>query len=206
LDGIRQAALFVPGLLKRLYDWVLSWAEHPRSGQALFLIAVAEASFFPIPPDVLLMALSLSRPQKAFHWALVCAAGSVLGGMVGYALGWNFMAAVGQKILNFYGLEGKYALVQAMYQDYDAWAVAAGGFTPLPYKLFTITAGAFAINFGTFVIASILSRSARFFFVAGLIYYFGPSVKRTIDRYFNLFTVILLVLLVGGYLVLRWLL
>lgn len=206
MDGVRQTALFVPGLVKRLYDWVLSWADHPRSGQALFLLAAAEASFFPIPPDVLLMALSFSRPQRAYHWALICTAGSVAGGIAGYALGWNFMAAVGQKILTLYGLQGKYDLVQSLYQDYDAWAVAAGGFTPLPYKLFTITAGAFAINFGTFVVASILSRAARFFLVAGLIHSFGPSVKRVIDKYFNLCTVLLLLLLVGGYLVVRWLL
>lgn len=203
--GVRQGVLYFPSLIRRLYDWVLSLAEHPKSGPALFGLSAAEASFFPIPPDVLLIALSLSRPQKAFYWASICLAGSVLGGIIGYGLGWNFMAAIGGKILAFYHLNDKYVVVQQLYQQYDAWAVAIGGFTPLPYKLFTITAGAFEINFCTFMLASAISRSARFFLVAGVVYAFGPSVRRFLEKYFNLCTIIFMVLLVGGFILLKWL-
>ncbi len=204
MEGVRSVALFVPSLLRRIYDWVLSWAEHPRAGTALFSLAFAEASFFPIPPDVLLIALSLSRPSKAFHWAMLCSAGSVFGGIAGYYLGWQFMAAIGQKILAFYHLTDKYSAVQALYQQYDAWAVAMAGFTPLPYKLFTITAGAFDINFPTFLVASMLSRSARFFLVAGLIHFFGPAVRHFLDKYFNICTVAFFILLIGGFILVKW--
>jgi len=206
LEGVKQAVFFFPGLLRRLYDWVLSWAEHPRAGHALFWIALAESSFFPVPPDVLLIALALSRPLNAFRWASISTAGSVVGGVVGYGLGWNFMASVGQQILSLYHLQEQYLVVQEMYRNYDAWAVAAGGFTPLPYKLFTITAGAFDINFPTFVMASFLSRGARFFLVAGLVYAVGPAVKDFLERYFNFCTLVFLALLVGGYLLVQWIL
>ncbi len=206
MEGVKQTILFIPSALRRLYDWVLSWADHQHAGLALFLLAFAEASFFPIPPDVLLIALALSHPKRSFKWASICLAGSVLGGMAGYWLGWEFMASVGQKILAFYHLTDKYEVVQALYQKYDAWAVAAGGFTPLPYKLFTITAGAFQINFPTFIIASIISRAGRFFLVAGVIYKFGPPVKYFLDRYFGLCTFVFMALLIGGFVLIKWLL
>ncbi len=206
MEGVRTAALFIPNLLRRLYDWVLSWADHPKAGLALFAFAFAEASFFPIPPDVLLMALSLSKPARALHWAAICSVGSVMGGIAGYILGWQFMATIGQKILAFYHLFSKYELVQGLYQQHDAWAVAAAGFTPLPYKLFTITAGAFDIDFPTFVVASALSRSARFYMVAGLIYFFGPAVRNFLEKYFNLCTVVFFILLIGGFVLIKWIL
>ncbi len=206
MEGVKSFALFIPNGLRRLYDWVLSWAEHPQAGLALAVLAFAEASFFPIPPDVLLIALSLSRPGKAFRWAIFCSVGSVLGGIAGYMLGWHFMTLIGHKILAFYHLTDKYEVVQSMYQQYDAWAVAAAGFTPLPYKLFTIAAGAFEINFAIFIIASALSRSARFFLVAGSIYIWGPSMRNFLEKYFNLCTIIFFILLVGGFILIKWIL
>lgn len=149
------------------------------------------------------MVLCIAVPRKAFRYAAICSVGSVLGGMLGYGLGMGFMDTIGVKILEWYGLHDKYEVVKGLYQQYDALAVGAAGFTPLPYKLFTITAGAFKINFLTFVLISILSRSARFFLVAGFIYKFGAPVRHFIERYFNLLTIAFFVLLVGGFLVIK---
>ena len=191
------------GWIRQIYDRCLLWVQTPYGVWALFLIAVAESSFFPIPPDVFLMVLCISVPSKSFRYAAVCAAGSVIGGAIGYGLGLGFMDTIGVKILELYGLHDKYEVVQDLYRQYDAFAVGAAGFTPLPYKLFTITAGAFKINFVTFILVSILSRSARFFLVAAFIYKFGAPVRHFIERYFNLLTILFFILLIGGFLVVK---
>lgn len=190
-------------LIQRLYIRCMDWIQKPAGIWVLFFIAVAESSFFPIPPDIFLIALCISVPKKSFKYAAVCAVGSVLGGILGYGLGLGFMDTLGKTILDWYGLHDKYEVVQNLYRTYDAWAVGAAGFTPLPYKLFTITAGAFKINFPVFVIVSIISRSARFLLVAGLIYKFGAPVQGFIMRYFNLLTFIFLFLLIGGFILLK---
>ncbi|MDD3620150.1 MAG: YqaA family protein [Desulfobulbaceae bacterium] len=190
-------------LLQRIYLRCMEWIRTPAGIWALFFIAVAESSFFPIPPDVFLIALCIAVPAKSFRYALVCAAGSVVGGMLGYGLGFGFMDTVGFRILDWYGLHDKYQVVQDLYRRYDAWAVGAAGFTPLPYKLFTITAGAFQINFVVFAVVSALSRSARFFLIAWLIHAYGPRVQHFILRYFNLLTILFLILLIGGFLLLK---
>lgn len=187
------------GLLRRIYDRCMLWMAKPGGVWVLFGVAVAESSFFPIPPDLFLMALAIAIPAMAFRFALICTAGSVLGGILGYWLGYFFMDLIGHQILTWYGLVDKYEAVQALYRQYDGWAVGAAGFTPLPYKLFTLTAGAFEINFATFCLASLLSRGARFFLVAAFIYYFGPPIRTFIERYFNLLTIIFLILLIGGF-------
>lgn len=193
-------------LLQRVYNRCMQWIQTPAGVWALFFIAVAESSFFPIPPDIFLIALCVGAPQKSFKFAAICAVGSVIGGAIGYGLGMGFMDTLGQPILDMYGLHDKYATVQGLYQQYDAWAVGAAGFTPLPYKLFTITAGAFKINFLTFMFMSILARSARFFLVAGLIYKFGAPVQHFINRYFNILSIVFLVLLIGGFILIKVLL
>ena len=195
-----------PGLLRRTYDLAMTWIQTPYGLWALFLIAFAESSFFPIPPDVFLIALCIAVPAKSFRYAAICAAGSVLGGAFGYLLGMLFMDSVGQAVLDFYGLATKYLTVQELYQQYDVWAVGTAGFTPLPYKLFTITAGAFDLNFPTFVLVSLLSRSARFFLVAALIWKFGGRVRYFLERYFNLLSILFMVLLIGGFVLVKWVL
>lgn len=192
------------GWVRQIYDRCLLWVQSPSGVWALFLIAVAESSFFPIPPDVFLMILCIAVPPKSFRYAAICSVGSVLGGMIGYGLGMGFMDTIGVKILAWYGLQDKYEVVQSLYRQYDALAVGAAGFTPLPYKLFTITAGAFKINFVTFSFVSLLSRSARFFLVAAFIYKFGAPVRQFIERYFNLLTIVFFILLLGGFLVIRF--
>lgn len=190
-------------LLQRIYLRCLLWIQTPAGVWVLFFIAVAESSFFPIPPDVFLIALCISLPARSFRYAAVCAAGSVLGGMLGYGLGLGFMDTLGVRILDWYGLHDKYQTVQELYRRYDAWAVGAAGFTPLPYKLFTITAGAFKINFAVFLVMSLLSRSARFFLIAWLIHRFGPRVQHFILRYFNLLSILFLILLIGGFILIK---
>ncbi len=193
-------------MLRRLYDWVLHWAETPYGSWALFLLALCESSFFPIPPDVLLIALAVAVPRKSFKYALVCSAGSVIGGCLGYLIGWQFMATVGDRIIDFYGLNAKVEYIATLYSQYDAWAVGIAGFTPIPYKVFTIAAGLFKIKFSVFVLASLLSRSARFFMVGGLIYVCGPQIQGFIERYFNILAIAFAVLLVLGFVVVKYLL
>ncbi len=190
--------------LRKLYDWVLSWAETPYGVPALFVLAFTESSFFPVPPDVLLIALAISIPAKSLYYALVCSVGSVLGGMAGYLIGSEFMASVGHEIIRLYGFTDKWELVGSLYNRYAAWAVGIAGFTPIPYKVFTIAGGAFNIDFFVFVIASVISRSARFFLVAGLIYFFGPAIRGLIERYFNVLAVVFVVLLIGGFALVKY--
>jgi membrane protein YqaA with SNARE-associated domain len=190
--------------IRKLYDWVLHWAETPYAIPALFILAFAESSFFPIPPDVLLITLAISIPQRSFRYAFVCTAGSILGGMFGYFIGYQLMDMIGIPILNFYGAMEKYKYIQSLYMKYDAWAVSIAGFTPIPYKVFTIAAGAFKIDFLVFVLASIAGRAGRFYLVAGFIYFFGPPIKDFIDRYFNLLTIVFIVLLILGFVLIKY--
>ena len=195
MEGVRENV----GWIKRLYEWVLSWAETPYGSVALFLLAFAESSFFPIPPDVLLIALAVGAHKKAFRFAAICTAGSVLGGMVGYLIGWQFMAVVGDRIVALLHLQDKFEVAKNLYHTWDVWVVFVAGFTPIPYKVFTISAGLFKINFPLFVLASLVGRAGRFFLVAAILYFFGPTVKNFIDRYFNLLVTVFTVLLIGSF-------
>jgi membrane protein YqaA with SNARE-associated domain len=189
------------GPIRRLYEWVLHWAETPYGLPALALLALAESSFFPIPPDPLLMALCLGAASRSLKFAAVATAASVAGGMIGYGIG--ALAWLGVSDLFFAYVPGvtpeAFAGVQDLYLRYDFWAVFFAGLTPVPYKVFTISAGVFSINFPIFVLASVLSRGLRFFLVAGLIYRFGPSISSFIDKYFNLLTWVFGVLVVLGF-------
>jgi len=167
------------------------------------VLAFSESSFFPIPPDVLLMAMALSHPTRALWFALVCSVGSVLGGCFGYLIGAFAKEKVVDRLVRRFHWESQFERARAMYDRYDVWAVGIAGFTPIPYKIFTITGGIARLNFLRFLAASAASRSARFFLVAGTIYLFGPQVKDFIDRYFNLLTALFAVLLVGGFLLMH---
>jgi len=189
--------------IRQFYDWVLGWADSHYGTSALAALSFTESIFFPLPPDPLLMALSLGKPRRAFFFAAVCSAASVIGGVVGYTIGLLLFDAIGKQILAFYGVMDKYLLVQDYFRTYDAWAVGIAGFTPIPYKVFTISAGAFRISFAVFVLASAVSRSARFFLVAWLIQKFGDPIRNFIDRYFNLLTLVFTAAVIGGFLLLR---
>jgi membrane protein YqaA with SNARE-associated domain len=188
--------------LKKLYDWVLHWAHTPYGVPALFILAFAEASFFPVPPDVLLMALSLSIPRRAFSFALVCTMGSVIGGIAGYVIGFQFWE-IGKSILFHYVSFEDFLQVKHYYEQYEAMAIGIAGLTPLPYKVFTITAGFFQVNLPIFIGASFVSRALRFFVIAGLIYKFGTPIRTFIDKYFNILTLVFVLLIVLGFLALK---
>lgn len=190
--------------LRRLYDWVLGWADRPGGVWALFGISFAEASFFPLPPDLLLLLLALGRPRRAFWFALVCTAGSVLGAIGGYLIGNFLFVSIGQPILDFYGAGGQYESLGQMYNDHLWLTLGTAGFTPVPFKVFTIAAGAFGVAFVPFVVISALSRSGRFFLVAGLIRLFGEPIRGFIERWFNLLSIVFVILLVGGFVVVRF--
>ncbi|MEJ2201282.1 MAG: DedA family protein [Desulfuromonadaceae bacterium] len=194
--------------LRRIYDWVLHWAETPYGALALFLLAFAESSFFPLPPDVLLLALCISIPARSFRYAAYASLGSVLGGMVGYCIGmslWSALAAYFYRYIPGFTVE-TFDYVQGLFATYDFWTVFAAGFTPIPYKVFTIGAGVFNINFPVFVLASVIGRGLRFFLVAGLIYKFGSRMRVFIEKYFNLLTLLFMLLLLGGFVVIKLLL
>jgi len=200
-NEVKDLIVFNP--LKRLYNWVLSWAESPWGAWALFALAIAESSFFPIPPDILLIALGLSIPAKSFRYALICSVGSVLGGVIGYYIGYGLYETVGSYVVNLYNLQDAFDKIKLMYQDNAFMAVAIAGFTPIPYKVFTIAAGVCRINLWIFILASVLSRSARFFIVATIIRFGGEPAKKFIDRYFNLLTILFTILLIAGFLLVQ---
>ncbi|MBI2568127.1 MAG: DedA family protein [Candidatus Schekmanbacteria bacterium] len=200
-------ARFAPRLLsvRGLYDWVLSWAETPCGIWALALISFIESSIFPIPPDVLLIPLVLGARRKWWRLALCCTAASVAGGMLGYAIGWGAWETVGQAIVRFYHGEATMERIRIIYAEWGFLGVFGAALTPIPYKIFTIASGVFAFPIPSFLLASVLGRATRFFAVAGLLYLFGEPLKRFIDRYFNVLSVLFFVLLVGGFLLVKFL-
>lgn len=191
------------GILRRFYDVCMEWISGRYGEWALLGIAFVESSFFPIPPDVFLIAMCVAIPTLAFRYATICAVGSVLGGALGYGLGFWFMDGLGMPIIEWYGLAEKYDLLQHYFRQYDVWIVGTAGFTPIPYKLFTITAGFVQSNFVTFMLVSLIARSARFFLVAGLIWKFGPQIQRFIDKYFNILSIGFMILLIGGFVLMK---
>lgn len=192
-------------IIRRLYHWVLHWAETPYGEPALLLLAFAEASFFPIPPDVLLLALCISVPARSFRFAATASLGSVLGGMAGYGIGFGLWGIVADMFFRYIPgfSENLFSQVQQSFAANGFWVVFTAGFTPIPYKVITIGAGVFRIDFWIFLVASLVSRSMRFFLVAALIYRYGPSIKNFIEKYFNLLTLIFTLLLIGGFLLLN---
>ncbi|MFQ6608953.1 MAG: YqaA family protein [Fidelibacterota bacterium] len=191
--------------LRKVYDWVLHWAETPYAVPALILLAIAESSFFPIPVDVLLIAMAISIPKRAFHYALYTSLSSVIGGVGGYIVGFYFMHFIGNTIIDFYGYEQQYNTLAHTFQEHNFLAILVAALTPIPYKVFTITAGATNAGFVEFILASILGRTARFFAISSLIFFFGKRIKGFIDRYFNLLSIIFTILLVGGFILIKYL-
>ena len=192
--------------VRALYDWVLHWAATRYGAVALVLLAMAEASFFPIPPDVLLLAVCLARPERSLRYAALCTLGSVVGGMVGYALGWGMWGLLSEFFFNHVpGFTPEiFNKVGGFYEEWNFWAVFLAGMTPIPYKVFTIAGGVFGINFPIFVLASALSRGLRFGLEGILIQRFGPPMAGFIDRYFNWLTLAFGVVLVGGFVLLKY--
>ncbi len=194
--------------MKRLYFWVLHWAETPYGTPALFSLSFAESSFFPIPPDVLQIALSISKPRRSFFYAAVSGLGSVLGGIVGWLIGRAFWEVVGGFFMSYVPgcTPENFELVQGLYERNDFLAILGAAFTPIPFKVFTISAGIFNISLATLILASAVGRMARFMLVAVAIFFFGASVKTLLEKYFEVLTFLFFVLLVGGFVLIKYLL
>lgn len=191
-------------MLRRLYDHVLRLAEGPRAERWLAVISFSESSFFPIPPDVMLIPMVLARPDRAWRIAAICTAASVIGGFFGYAIGYFLFEAIGQAIINFYGFEAEFAKFEQMFVDYGLWVVAVAGFTPFPYKVATIASGVAHFDLMVFGLTSLLTRGGRFFLVAAILKVFGPPLRVFIERYFNLVTVVFVGLLIGGFVAIKY--
>jgi membrane protein YqaA with SNARE-associated domain len=200
---------------KKLYHWILKWAETPYGPIALFILAFVESVFFPIPPDILLIALALGSIRKSFRFALICTIGSVSGAFIGYGIGhfaWittngEFTGFAKFFFNNIPGFSvNLFNNIKALFIQWDFWVIFTAGFTPVPYKVFTITSGVFDINLFMFFIASIISRGARFFLVAFLIWKFGPGIKRFIENYFNMIALGFTACLIGGFVLVKYLL
>lgn len=178
------------------YDLSIGWGEHRWALGILFGVAVIEAIFFPVPPDILIIAICLSRPDRAVVATLIGAVGSVFGGIASYAIGYWAMDSVGTELIHTMGLQNGFERIQDVYRQWDFWAVFAAGFTPVPYKLFTLAAGAMSISFPWFVGASFVSRGLRYGIEAALLYYYGDRARIWIERRFNLLTLALMLLLI----------
>jgi membrane protein YqaA with SNARE-associated domain len=200
--------------IRKIYDWVLHWAQTPYGPLALFLLAFAESSFFPIPPDALLIALALGARSKSFKFAAICTIASVLGALLGYAIGYfvwwegtnEFSVVANFFFTNIPGFtEQLFFQVKELYDEWNFWIIFTAGFTPIPYKVFTVTGGAFDVNIFLFIIASVIGRAGRFFLVSFLIWKFGKHIQSFIDKYFNWLAIGFTVLLVGGFVGIKYL-
>lgn len=193
-------------MLRRLYDWTMGLSAHRYALPALAAISFIEASVFPIPPDALLLPMILAAPHRAWLIAGVCTIASVLGGLFGYGIGFLAFEELGRPLLDFYGYGEKFQSFQESYNEWGAWIVAGAGFTPFPFKVITIASGVTGLDMTVFVIASVLSRGARFFLVAGLLWYFGPRIRTFIENNLGILATAFFVLLFGGFVLVRYLL
>lgn len=186
-------------MLRKLYDWVFSLARHRHATRSLAVVAFSESSFFPIPPDVMLAPMVLAKPERAYFYATICTIASVIGGIAGYAIGF-FLEPVGMAILAALGKAGTFEASKELFQDYGAWVILIKGATPIPYKLISISAGIFQFSLGLFIALSVVTRAARFFLVAFVLKRWGPRMLKIIERRLALFTVLLVLLMIGGLL------
>lgn len=191
-------------MLRRLYDWVIRLSEHRRAPWALFGISFAESSFFPLPPDLMLLPMVLADRLKAWRFALITTVGSVLGGLLGYYIGAALFDSIGKPIIEFYGLTHKMDAFFGQYKTYGALIVFVAGFTPIPYKVFTIASGVAGLSLPIFIGASLISRGARFFIVAGLLYFFGERIRAFIEKYLGILTILFTILLVAGFAAIKY--
>lgn len=192
-------------MLRRLYDWVIALSGTPQAPWALAIVSFVESSVFPIPPDVMLVPMCLANRRKALFYATICTLASVAGGFLGYAIGYYLWEVVGSWVIQTYGLGAKFDEFQKAFAEYGWWIIVLKGMTPIPYKLITIASGVAHFPLLAFTVASILSRAMRFFLIAGLLHFFGEPIRLFIEKYLTLLTTVFAVLLVGGFVLLRYL-
>ncbi len=191
-------------MLDRLYSRILAFAANEHAVPALALVAFAESSFFPLPPDLLLIPMILAQPRRAFRLAAICTGASVLGGFLGYAIGYLLFDAIGRPVLEFYHAMGRYETLKAAFAEWGVWIIIIKGLTPIPYKLVTIASGVVHFNLAAFAFASLISRGLRFFLLAALLWRFGEPVRKFIERRLMLVTSLFALALVGGFVALRY--
>lgn len=191
-------------MLRRLYNWTMSFAARRNARWALAGVSFAESSFFPIPPDVLLIPMVLANRQKAWEFAAICTIASVIGGVLGYAIGALLYDTVGVWVVNLYNLQDKMETFRRYYAEWGIWIIVLAGFTPIPYKVFTIASGLAAYDLGLFVLLSAIGRGGRFFLIAGLLYYFGEPIRSFIERRLEVLTIGAALAGIGGFVVLRY--
>jgi len=191
-------------MLRRLYDFTMGLAARPKASYLLAGVSFVESSIFPIPPDVMLIPMVLADRRRAWRIAAICSFFSVLGGLLGYMIGAFFFNLVGEAVIGFYGYEDKFTAFQHSYEEWGAWIVALFGLTPFPYKVITIASGVVHLNLVAFLVASVLSRSARFFLVAGLLYWFGEPIRAFIEKYLGILTLLFFVLLFGSFVLIKY--
>jgi len=191
-------------MLRRLYDWIMALSASRHALPALAAISFAESSIFPIPPDAFIIPMVLAQPRQAWRIALVATAASVFGGIAGYAIGYYLYEAFGQWLITVYGLGQDFDAFRAAYAEWGLWIILIKGLTPIPYKLVTIASGVAAYNLPVFILASIATRGVRFFLVAALLRFYGPPIRDFIERRLTLVTTAFLLLLVGGFLFVRY--
>lgn len=191
-------------MLRRLYDRVLELAAHRHAVWGLGLVAFVESSVFPIPPDVMLIPMTLAERRRAWFFAGLATLASVAGGALGYLIGWGLFEAVGQPILSFYGYSGRFAEFADKYNSWGAWIVLFAGITPFPYKVITIASGVTGLSFPVFMAASAIARGLRFFLVCGLLYWLGPPIRAFIERRLGLVATLFFIALLGGFLLIRY--
>jgi membrane protein YqaA with SNARE-associated domain len=195
----------IPRLLRRLYDWTIRMAGHPRALQVLAAVSFAESSFFPVIPELMLIPMVLEQRQKAWRIATVCTIASVLGGAFGYAIGFYLFQAVGQGIIDFYGLQASFAAFKAAFAKWGFLIILGKGLTPIPYKLVTIASGVSGYNFWLFMLASLVTRGGRFFLVTALLWKYGPPIRTFLERYLTLLATAILVVIVLGFVIFKYL-
>lgn len=192
-------------MLRRSYNWMIEWASHPQALWVLVAVAFAESSFFPIPPDPLYIAMILANHEAAMRYAFVCTISSVLGGILGYYIGYALFETAGQWIIQTYGLESAFAKFQTSFDEWGFWIVALKGLTPIPYKVVTIFSGVAKLDLFTFLVASLIARGFRFYMVAGVLRYCGPEIRGMVDRYLGWITLLIIGVIVGGFLAIKYL-
>lgn len=191
-------------MLRRLYDYVIALASRPRALWVLAAVSFTESSFFPIPPDAMLIPMALARPDRGWRIAAVCTISSVAGGAMGYAIGYFLYETVGRWVIDIYGLQAGFAQFRESYAQWGLWIILIKGLTPIPYKLVTIASGVAEFDFTVFMLASLATRGARFFLVVALIRRFGPPIRDFVERYLTLVTTALVACVVGGFVLVRY--
>ena len=190
-------------IFRKLYNWTLNKARHKNASWFLVTVSFAESSFFPIPPDVLLIPMVLANRLRAWFYALICTLSSVTGGIIGYLIGFLFYSNIGSLIVDLYGLSNSFDNFENYYNQWGFWIVLGGGFTPFPFKFITIASGVFGLNIFLFIIVAIIARGLRFYLISSLLFIFGDKIRNIIDKYFNLLVSLFFILLIGSILFLK---